>query len=224
MATEPQPIQIPEAHLDAFGCVESMSDEDFGGLVEALASVQFPTSYTEIVDSVAADVGLHASELVDVVEAAVSLCGYGTQLGQLSETIARRVAVAEQVTDDPERKPAFEQRVIALLQSRAIRLLSKTLLIGGRHPNVFRKAQILTDVRPMFDLDIETNPDPEGALLTHTLMITYVTSSGDSDNFYVAMDDMDLANLVRAVKRAVLKSDSLQAGLARFGIPQVLTE
>lgn len=224
MANEPAPIRVPEDHLDAFRFLEAQSEEEFGALIEELTSVQFPTSYFDIVTSVAKSTNLRADTWSDVVDALVGLCSYGTQQGDLPETLARRVTATDQIIDDPERKAVLTQRLQALLSSRAIRLLSKTSLIAGCHPNVFRDVQVLTDVRPMFALDVEAEPDPEGALLTHTLRIRYVTSKGDLDTFYVAMDDINLGSLMEAIERAALKSKSLQDTLATFGIPQVLAE
>jgi alpha/beta superfamily hydrolase len=70
---------------------------------------------------------------------------------------------------------------------------------------------VVTDVRPVF-------PDgPEavrGAMIVHSLKLSYLHNN-ESEEFFVAMDDDDLASLQKAVSRAEAKSKTLKGVITK---------
>ncbi len=129
-----------------------------------------------------------------------------------------RVAASPQFIPSDDRHERFAHRIESLLKCEVIRIQSKALSLGAAHERVFVNAQIVTDLRPLFDNDIVENSEPEAALLTHTLSIHFVASDGKHDNIYVSLDDEDIELLQEALSRAVHKAASLKLILEDSGI------
>ncbi len=214
-----KPLPIPDVHVGAFSLLEGMDEDSFGKMSEALARVGFPTRHSEVVAAVSAETELSPDSAESLIDALLSLASAVGWLGQSAATVALG---SDQITGDAQRQERLVGRVRVLLQCKALALLSKAVLLGGQHERLFASAQILTDVRPIFGADVEAEPDPEGAILVHTLRIHFVRGDGSHDSFLVAMADNDIEALTTVLRRATVKSDALQASLASFGLAQVV--
>ena len=72
----------------------------------------------------------------------------------------------------------------------------------------FCGARIMTDIRAAFEDD--ASKPPPGVTILHTLEIKYHDDLGQHREFYVALDDNDLAILKEAVERAEKKKKTLE--------------
>ena len=94
-----------------------------------------------------------------------------------------------------------------LMCERSVGITSKALKVMTDHSHVFRDAQILTDLRPVFRSNAEEPPD--AAVIVHTLKIEF-SEVGQRKRFFVALDSLDLKRLEASIKRAKLKEKSLK--------------
>jgi hypothetical protein len=105
--------------------------------------------------------------------------------------------------------PAFEAVLTeAFSMDSALSLSAKALDVMTDHQRVFMSARVLTDLRPIFRFDV--SEAPAAMVPVHTLKCTY-RSEGVPRDFYVAMDSIDLANLVETLQRALAKDKSLRS-------------
>ncbi len=96
-------------------------------------------------------------------------------------------------------KPAFQK----LLNLRLIRLSAAANDLSFDHENIYRRARILTEIRPIFD---EPAENIEGAVIAHSLRLLYQTTGGPRE-MTIALDEMDVVQLAEQCDRALRKSD-----------------
>jgi hypothetical protein len=89
-----------------------------------------------------------------------------------------------------------------LIESSAIRLVTKAMQLSYDYANLLRKAHIVTDLRPLFD---ESGNSVEAAVVTHTLRVAYHSDDGAHD-ISLAMDLKDIRNLKEQCERAISKA------------------
>ena len=80
----------------------------------------------------------------------------------------------------------------------------------------FVAARILTDIRPIFHLDVLEKP--ESALLVHMLRITERDTFGKRADTYFALDSNDVRRLKGLVDRALKKEETLRNLMKDSGV------
>ncbi len=175
--------------------VEAIPQDDLDSILMALLSVY----------SLRQEFDVSVSELVEHL----------TQAMQKSGTEELRFA-------DEEQRERFEQRLVGLLTSSSLDLIGKASELTTEQERFMREARIVTDIRPIFEDDSADNLS--GAVITHTLKISYWDESNQGRDFYLALDAVDLGNLRASLERAEAKARSLRSILDRAEIPLVELE
>ncbi|MDO8042296.1 hypothetical protein [Janthinobacterium sp. SUN137] len=94
-----------------------------------------------------------------------------------------------------------------LLRVPSIYMGAKATSVLTDNQSNFLSARILTDVRPVFELE---STDVAAAVILHNLKISFA-SQGDSEReFFVSMDAVDVQSLISTLQRAQQKADKLQ--------------
>lgn len=198
--------------------IRDLPDESVRELLAALQQV--PDTYSQIslsaaiadkVDTIA------ANDVREVVPALISLYAYRDYSQAAISDVAEGVAQAMEESESdrlrlpPEERDSFAKRLAELLNvepfNRVVR--AGTLLLENEH--TFRGSRVLSDIRPIFDPE---RPDaaPRGALIQHTLKISYRADSTVRE-FFVALDSGDLDELLEQLVRAKSKAESLKSVL-----------
>jgi hypothetical protein len=108
----------------------------------------------------------------------------------------------------------------AFMDLEGLRLQAKAVDLQVDHAHTFQSAKIITELRPVFDMS--TAEHIAGALISHTLKVNYF-SSGNSEEIFIALDDVDLTELKKAIVKAEVKGRVLRErvvtklGLSDFG-------
>lgn len=211
-------VRVPDRFASSFAQLGEVPDEEFDAFVTSLTDAR-PTLHAE---ALSASVHTSAPTLghegvKGLVAALVSLVGLARMNEWGADEAARIVADSENVSTGPaERDDALARRLAAILSTRSIALLGKAMDMGTEHDRVMISTRILTDLRPVFNSDVDEAPG--GALLTHTLKIEFVHDAGTVGNIYVAMDEDDIANLRALLDRADQKGATLKGMIAKMGV------
>lgn len=99
----------------------------------------------------------------------------------------------------------------ALLNIRPLSMKWKARQLHIDHENIFCNVKILTDLRPVFDVDAADGP--AGFVMAHILKLGY-HHSGKHTNLFIAMDKVDIDNLIHNLQRAKEKATSLSATIS----------
>lgn len=106
----------------------------------------------------------------------------------------------EQIEQWQAREPALQE----LFSLDAVRLVTKALNLSYEYANLFKNARIITDIRPVFNVDAT---DIQGAVVTFTLRLRYDDPSGDH-SLSVALDEADVDALKEQCDRAIRKAET----------------
>lgn len=104
----------------------------------------------------------------------------------------------------------------ALSLERTIGTAAKAGYILTQHERLFVGARILTDVRPIFHLDVSEKPD--SAVIVHMLRITQRDNFGNQADQYFALDSNDIRILKTLIDRAMKKEETLKVLMKDAGV------
>jgi hypothetical protein len=124
-------------------------------------------------------------------------------------------------TKDRER---LHENLRALLGAESFTLLSKVRNLQIEDERVFCSARILTDLRPVFGVDVEAGP--KAMIVVHKLKLGYHEARSNShDEIHISLDASDLRTLKDVVDRAMEKAKALQQSertLPLFGVESAM--
>jgi hypothetical protein len=114
----------------------------------------------------------------------------------------------------------FRERLVTLLDvleniGHSLDISAKAYGLLIEHEKIFSDSRIVTDIRPVFDLNTETKI--EAAILIHSLKIQYKDMEGTKE-FYVLLDSDDLDNLYEQINIAMLAMENGLASLVQVKI------
>ena len=116
-----------------------------------------------------------------------------------------------------KQEETLKKRLSRLLEAKSLEVISKAQSVILDHERRFCSSRIATDVSPVFSSDAEK--PPMAAVITHTLRISFHGDSNDLEEFFVEMNERDLAKLNRSIIRAEQKAKSLKAVLDAAKLP-----
>jgi hypothetical protein len=113
----------------------------------------------------------------------------------------------------------FKERIATLLSLDALNLIeAKAKELQQEAQRLLLDARILSDIRPVFGENIGENP--AAFILTHTLKLHY-QEGGDHKEFFVALDEQDIASLKEISERAQKKTVVLKRIVEASGIRSI---
>lgn len=222
---------IPRQFQDGFIKTRDVSDEALRELLSALDAAPLLVSPGALSERLASDVkAISRDDINDILISLLSVYSLQEQFDDVSiSEIAEHVARAMQDSGserlrfiDEEQRSQFEQRLVALLSSGSLDLIGKASELTLEQERFMREARIITDVRPIFGTDPANRPN--GAVIVHTLKLSYWDESNEFRDFYIAMDAIDVRNLQALLERAEAKAGSLRSILEKAEVPVVDVE
>ncbi len=106
--------------------------------------------------------------------------------------------------------------VSALALENTVGTAAKAGYILTQHERIFTGARILTDVRPIFHLNVCEKP--ESAVIIHMLRISHRDNSGNKVDQYFALDSNDIRILKEIIDRALKKEETVRALMKDSGV------
>jgi len=212
-------IQIPKKYRYGIEKIITLDSAVFDNLIDALKNSNPSFHLKNLADTVSLKIkekeieNLTKDDLLNILDAIVSLYPLQTYSSLTIEDLASSLgeAVAE-LEDFPnvteEQKKIFEARITTLLSiNGALDVASKVGELLLEYEHLFLSSRIITDIRPVFDSDL--NKIPAGALIVHTLKLEYKQGNEEKD-FYIALDTNDVKKLREQLDRAEQKAESIK--------------
>jgi hypothetical protein len=91
-----------------------------------------------------------------------------------------------------------------LFELPIVRLSAKALDLSYQHSHLLQRAQIVTDIRPLFNQDAT---EIQGTIISHKLLLRYDDIEGEHV-LSLAVDEKDIKSLIRQCERALKKSQT----------------
>jgi hypothetical protein len=106
--------------------------------------------------------------------------------------------------------------VAALSLERSVGTAAKAGPVLTEHERIFAGARIMTDLRPIYHLNVSEKPD--AAVIIHMLKITQRDNSGNHSDEYFALDSNDIAAMKKLIERAEKKEKTLKGIMENSGV------
>jgi len=213
-------LRIPEQYQAGFDKLVALNSAQVDALIAGLESQPVGITAAKAAPVLApALTPLSVNEVREIVEFVISFyvvrSAYDTTPEQFVVSLAEAIQAARDKTKSKDHGALSRDRLDKLLNIESIRITSKATALLTDHDHVFCTARIYTDVRHVFQ-----TPDnrPVGAVIFHTLKLTYFGRDGRHDNFYLALDSSDIGDLRDVLNRADLKEKTLRSELEVTGI------
>mgnify|MGYP006276886475 CR=1 FL=1 len=163
----------------------------------------------------------------EILQAVLSLYSLREKANLSTEELIQHILKALQTEDDEYLN--LSEHEITKLENRLnsflsiygnLEISSKSSELLVEHQNIYSASRIISDIRPIFNSD--RGGGLGGALIIHTLKVSYQTASGQNE-FFVALDSNDLRKLSEDVNQALQKEQSIQSFLEESEIPYLDT-
>jgi len=212
-------ITIPDEHVAGLVRILNLSSEQsqlVANALEEAKSVSARGLTTLVVKNLPS---LAAKDAREIVQTLLSLynarASTDIKVGQFAKEL---MAAAKQIDIPTSHSADALQSLTALLSVKSLSMISKARGIHTDHENIFCSVRILTDLRPVFDVDVKE--EPAGFVIAHMLKLGF-HHTGKHTAVHVAMDKMDIDMMIVALQRAKEKAATLASlvqGKAGFAI------
>jgi len=205
-------LRIPAQHVKPLGEFVQLSTGEREVFIGAIERQQPTLSLDDLGEKLAAASGLDSNKIHGILEVLVSLHAARESLNLSLQEFIAELLHAMAVLDNPQLKPAdkslFEASIgVLLAPDSPLALTSKALAVMNEHSNAYLAGRVLTDLRPVFGSSVEESPAALVAI--HTLKISY-RHNHDLSEFFVAMDNADIIELMDVLGRALKKEQALR--------------
>jgi len=205
---------IPEHVKEGFSILIKSSRDKIESLINELSNAPKGLSPLELSDYLFKKDVYSKNEAKEIVAVLTSLYRLKERENRSINEIAEDICIALKETSNDKLKPKaeFEKVIIQLLSLKIIGATLKALSLQTEYYNTFCNARIITDVRPVFDDDIDKQI--ETGIIVHNLKIDYHKGGvEDHKEFFVALDNNDLKKLKEQIIRAEKKEKSIKSSL-----------
>jgi hypothetical protein len=204
-------LRIPDEHIEALGTLVSMTDRDTEQLLHVLSdlplSVDFDVSTKELVPKLAANHVKQPAKLLKVlISLSVTRAHADPPINEYVEDVLEAIDEFDTKILSGKKKFHARQLLRRLLAFEPLSLAAKASHLLHEQANLLASLRILTDARPVYGQDPAKKPS--AVLINHTLQLSYFHDMRHKD-FFVALNAKDIANLKKALDRALSKAESL---------------
>ncbi|MDQ6760634.1 MAG: hypothetical protein M3Z32_12335 [Acidobacteriota bacterium] len=210
-------LKIPEEHATGLSKIMNLSPDDGQQVLNALTKAksihigELTSLVSEALPSFAiADARAIVGTLISLYAART---GHDIPIDSFVQELIK--ASLTQVTE-PKQIEAIKVVLKGLLSVRPLSMISKARTLHIDHENTFCSARIRSDLRAVFDADV--NDPPAGFVMAHILKLGY-HHRGEHTNLYVAMDKSDIDKLISVLLRAKEKAATLATVSNKSGFP-----
>ena len=212
------PFEIPES---AFGPIRKLIDmkpDDFDAFVLGLASSKPTPTVAGLTHQISRHApGLEESVISSIISEILTMESLKKEEDEYSaETFIRHMVNASKEAKsenfpftESDAKCLTDRLTKIFASDHTLALIEKVVTVLTDHTHVYISSKILTDARPIFDDDVTKI---EGIAITHTLRIHFEHNQKHED-FYVALDTLDVQNLMHTLDRAERKAELLKETL-----------
>jgi hypothetical protein len=208
-------FEVPPKHVIHIQSLLQLSDAQTTEFLGALANAGPKFNVDDLAESISKSVELQPSLIRGIISVLASL--YLTRDGEnapIEEFIDQDVFLALKNSGilSVERSeiewPKLRQFLIAGLSlENTLGTAAKAGYVLTQNERLFIGARILTDIRPIFHLNV--NDKPESAVLVHMLRITQRDNQNNVRELFFALDSNDIQSLLDVAERAIKKEKTL---------------
>jgi hypothetical protein len=180
-------------------------------LIEAANKQQPALTAGEVVTAISKDLLIKSDDLRKLFNALENLKNLSEEFGGTKKAIDQ---LSNTLRDDvssklKEKNDSIVKAIERYAGDNSVTISYKAQRLTYIRENIYQDAEIITDVRPVFDAKGEKIIE---YLITHYLVATYF-HNGRFEQIHLAMDAADVVKLRKGCDRAIIKSRAIKAEL-----------
>jgi len=189
------------------------SDTYIRQLIESLKDTSFTIDLEKLIkDSLALTTGFTPEEVNSITRAIISLLIFRNSNGKpLEDTVNSVVASLKESGSEEteileEDYTKVERNLLKILDIENLTVSAKAMTLAFRAKNSFIKADVLTEMLPIF---IEADEKPKAAIISYQLNIIYI-DNGEQNEISLKMDQAEVDGLIDELQKVKGKTTALQ--------------
>lgn len=201
---------IPERYESGFNELSKISAEEFGKIKEGVLAAKSTHSLENLSTEIEGITGLEDVDVEDIFLSIGSLIPYIEKEEMINE-IVKDIVLISKYSEEIEIKEESEfiERLTFFLTDKHIFYASKATDLINNYSNVFILSRLITDIRPVFGLNLDE--PPSAGVIIHTLNIHYQSNEEPyHKDISITLNKDDLILLKETIERAEKKQNSLQ--------------
>jgi hypothetical protein len=200
-------LTIPEEHVAGLACILKLTANDGAAIIYALEGAQ-SGRVKEMMELILSAVPMEVKSARLIAQTLRSLYNVRGTMDLPVDVFAKEVLAAarKQLPAGAYEASLSEQLLRALLNVRPLSMITKARELHIDHDNIFCTAKVISDMRPVFDVQVDD--PPAGFSIVHTMKLGY-HQGGKHTELYVAMDKQDIEELIATLQRAQRKAATL---------------
>jgi hypothetical protein len=215
-----QRLRIPAWQIPALTVLVGLTPEQRIELLRAVSTAPPAVDIDDFGDRLAGSTSIDADSLSKILDFLVSLHSVRESFSApTAEFVGALRQAIESLRIDaliPSDWASFEKSVVDLLSVEGgLTLTAKAISVSQEYQNLFCTARMLTDLRPIFGLNVQQ--EPSALVPVHTLKVTYHEGTATKD-FFVSLDQANINDLIAILQRALTKEESLRKLTKEKGI------
>jgi hypothetical protein len=209
---------IPEKYQEGFKELATIDEGTFAKIIEGFSYSSLVASVSTLVERISNSQGVNKQTVEQIFVSVASVMSFLESKESINEVIEDITKLSIEKNLFPENaKDDFKSRFLNLLDNKHIYYAAKGYSLMREHSNVFLSSRIITDIRPVFNLELES--EPKAGLIIHKLHLHYQSDrEGDHKDIFLSLDSTDLKILKDALTRAEKKEIALQTILKKAEI------
>ncbi len=206
-------LRFPPFFYEEIKLIVLLADKDKNTLYNVLKDTTTNANLVDITESLTKEINLDDNKIASILNFILSIFNIYIYSGQEINSFIKEIEIAlEDIKEELELEKIqdwsktidFFQNVLSLENNIAI--MAKSKGIGIEYPIVYHSSRILTDLRPVFPINLAQ--DFNAGIITHTLKIDYI-KGGIRKEFYVKLDNSDFEDLIIQIDRAKEKVENI---------------
>jgi hypothetical protein len=209
-------LQIPDKYKLGLKKLTDFDDSAFKEFQSALGEKHAALKAKDLASAISVS-GVSSKDIEEVIDTLLSLYGLRDFLDDSTEEVVEKICQGIEIENFHSNEQILKSRLTSLLElDGVLTIASRANSVMHDHERLFSSSRVLTDIRPVFETEIEKGP--AGVAVTHMLKIKYLDSIGTHE-FFVALDSNDLKQIREQLVRAEEKSKAIKLMLNEVSVP-----
>ena len=203
-------IRLPQAAVKQLEMLLKYIDRLLDILRES-KNLEYGITLFQVLEPFSTRIGIPLDDLQDIFYALENLRSLAVEFGSPENVLIRLVSDVKQDVAKrlEENKDRLLQAISEYQPDDPVAITFKAQRLTYFHERIYRDAEIITDIRPIFD---GAGKNVLEVIISHSLVAS-ITVSGRTERISLAMDAGDVVKLRAACDRAIEKAKSLNSAL-----------
>jgi hypothetical protein len=202
-------IRLPQAAVKQLEMLLKYIDRLLDILRES-KNLEYGITLFQVLEPFSTRIGIPLDDLQDIFYALENLRSLAVEFGSPENVLIRLSDVKQDVAKRlEENKDRLLQAISEYQPDDPVAITFKAQRLTYLHERIYRDAEIITDIRPVFD---GAGKNVLEVIISHSLVAS-ITVSGRTERISLAMDAGDVVKLRAACDRAIEKAKSLNSAL-----------